>query len=46
VELVRGSSGVFDVHADEELVFSRHQARRFPDAEPDVLAPLRAKLGS
>ena len=33
VELVKGSGGIFDVYADEKLVFSKHQEHRFP--EPD-----------
>jgi selT/selW/selH-like putative selenoprotein len=31
-ELVRGSSGVFDVRVDGKLVFSKHAVDRFPDA--------------
>ena len=29
-ELVKGKNGVFDVVADGNLVFSKHQAGRFP----------------
>lgn len=38
-ELIPGKGGVFDVKADGKLVFSKHEAGRFP--EPDeVLAAL------
>jgi selT/selW/selH-like putative selenoprotein len=30
-ELVAGHNGIFDVHIDDELVFSRHEEARFPD---------------
>jgi selT/selW/selH-like putative selenoprotein len=30
---VRGSSGVFDVVADEALIFSKAEAGRFPEDE-------------
>ena len=30
-ELIRGSSGVFDVHVDGKLVFSKHDEGRFPE---------------
>lgn len=31
VELIRGKNGVFDVHVDEQLIFSKHQLHRFPE---------------
>lgn len=31
VDLIRGNRGVFDVHIDDRLVFSKHQLHRFPD---------------
>ncbi len=31
-ELIRGKAGVFDVHADGALVFSKHALGRFPEA--------------
>jgi selT/selW/selH-like putative selenoprotein len=31
-ELVEGTRGIFDVYADDRLVFSKHRAERFPDA--------------
>jgi selT/selW/selH-like putative selenoprotein len=33
VELVPGENGVFDVYVNGSLIFSRFQARRFPDSE-------------
>jgi len=38
-ELVRGDRGIFDVEADGRLVFSKHEAGRFPDPE-EILAEL------
>jgi selT/selW/selH-like putative selenoprotein len=32
VDLIKGNRGVFDVHVDGRLVFSKHQLHRFPDA--------------
>ena len=32
-ELIEGGNGVFDVVADDKLVFSKHQVGRFPDDE-------------
>jgi predicted Rdx family selenoprotein len=31
--LVKGKNGVFDVVADENLIFSKHKVDRFPDEE-------------
>jgi len=31
--LVQGKNGVFDVVADENLIFSKHEVGRFPDEE-------------
>jgi selT/selW/selH-like putative selenoprotein len=30
-ELEEGDRGIFDVHADGKLVFSKHTEQRFPD---------------
>jgi selenoprotein W-related protein len=39
VELVKGTSGVFEITIDGKLVFSKKQLGRFPeDAEIDALA--------
>jgi selenoprotein W-related protein len=39
VELVKGTSGVFEITVDGKLVFSKKQLGRFPeDAEIDALA--------
>ncbi len=37
-ELVKGDNGIFDVEADGVVVFSKHQAGRFP--EPDEVVGL------
>ena len=43
VELVKGTSGVFEVTIDDKLVFSKKQLGRFPeDAEIDALGAGRA----
>ena len=39
VTLVKGSGGVFDVFRDEELLFSKHETGRFPEA-PEIVASL------
>lgn len=44
VEVVMGTGGVFDVHVDGELVFTKSMLGRYPDPD-DVLPLLRAKLG-
>ncbi len=44
VEVVPGANGIFDVHVDGELVFTKSMLGRYPD--PDDVAPLlRAELG-
>ena len=35
-ELIKGSGGVFDVHVDGELIFSKGQEDRFPENEEIV----------
>jgi selT/selW/selH-like putative selenoprotein len=40
VELVKGGSGIFDVHQDGRLVFSKYETHRFPEAE-ELLASLK-----
>jgi selT/selW/selH-like putative selenoprotein len=40
-ELIRGTNGVFDVAVDGQLVFSKHQLRRFPE-DGEVEAAIRA----
>jgi len=37
--LIRGDNGIFDVVADGDLIFSKHDAGRFPE-EDEVLAKL------
>jgi selenoprotein W-related protein len=38
--LIEGSGGVFDVHADGRLLWSKHDAGRFPEND-EILAKLR-----
>jgi selenoprotein W-related protein len=44
VEVVTGTGGIFDVHVDGELVFTKSMLGRYPDPD-DVLPLLREKLG-
>ena len=44
VEIVTGDGGIFDVHVDGELVFTKSMLGRYPDPD-DVVPLLRAKLG-
>ena len=37
--LISGTSGVFDVVVDDQLVFSKHSEKRFPD-NPEVVAAI------
>ena len=32
-KLEKGSGGIFEVYADEKLLFSKHQEHRFPEAD-------------
>ena len=38
VEVVPGATGIFDVHLDGELVFTKSMLGRYPD--PDDVVPL------
>lgn len=42
VELAEGDGGVFDVVADGELVFSKHETGRFPE-DQEIVDALRAR---
>jgi len=44
VEIVPGANGIFDVHVDGELVFTKSMLGRYPDPD-DVLPLIRAHLG-
>ena len=44
VEVVTGDGGIFDVHVDGELVFTKSMLGRYPQPD-DVVPLLRAKLG-
>ena len=41
VELIRGESGIFDVVANGELLFSKHAQNRFPE-NAEILELLEA----
>jgi hypothetical protein len=43
VNLVTGANGIFDVHVDSELVFTKSMIGRYPEPE-DVMPLLRARL--
>jgi predicted Rdx family selenoprotein len=38
IEVVTGANGIFDVHVDAELVFTKSMLGRYP--EPDEVVPL------
>jgi selenoprotein W-related protein len=44
LEVVTGSGGIFDVHLDGELVFTKSMLGRYPEPE-DVLPLLRERIG-
>jgi predicted Rdx family selenoprotein len=44
LELVPGVGGIFDVHVDGELVFTKSMLGRYPDPD-DVLPLIRTQLG-
>lgn len=41
MELIQGDGGIFDVVADGQQVFSKHQAGRFPEND-EVIEAIRA----
>ena len=43
VEVVPGAGGIFDVHVDGSLVFTKSMLGRYPDPD-DVIPLVRAKL--
>jgi selenoprotein W-related protein len=45
LELVPGTGGIFDVHLDDELLFTKKMIGRYPDPE-DVLPLLRERIGN
>jgi len=44
LELVPGTGGIFDVHLDGELLFTKSMIGRYPDPD-DVLPLLRERIG-
>ena len=45
VEVVTGVDGIFDVHVDDELVFTKSMLGRYPQPD-DVVPLLREKLAA
>ncbi len=43
-QLIKGAAGVFDVIADDTIVFSKDEAQRFPE-DVEIIAALR-QLGA
>ena len=43
VEIVPGDDGIFDVHVDGELVFTKSMLGRYPDPD-DVIPLLRERI--
>ena len=41
-KLIEGSGGVFDVKVDDKLIFSKHEAGRFPE-DLEILEALATK---
>ena len=41
-ELVPGHNGIFDVHVDGDLIFSRHEEARFPEHQ-EILEAINNK---
>ena len=44
MEVVPGANGIFDVHVDGELVFTKSMLGRYPDPD-DVVPLLHSRLG-
>ena len=44
LDVVPGAGGIFDVHVDGELVFTKSMLGRYPQPD-DVVPLLRPKLG-
>ena len=41
-ELVKGADGIFDVVVDDEVIFSKHREKRFPETT-EILGRLRTR---
>jgi len=39
-ELIRGGGGIFDVAVDGEMIFSKHEAGRFPESD-EILSQIQ-----
>ncbi len=42
IELVAGANGIFDISIDNEMIFSKAEKGRFPEAD-EVIALIRAR---
>ena len=42
-ELIRGGGGVFDVKADDAVIFSKHREERFPE-NAEVVEAIKKQL--
>ncbi|MBU1196711.1 MAG: Rdx family protein [Proteobacteria bacterium] len=40
-ELIPGSKGIYDVIVDDKMIFSKHQANRFPENE-EILSLIKS----
>jgi predicted Rdx family selenoprotein len=45
VEVIPGANGIFDVHVDGDLVFTKSMLGRYPDPD-DVVPLLRERLAA
>jgi selenoprotein W-related protein len=45
LELVPGTGGIFDVHVDDELLFTKKMIGHYPDPD-DVIPLLRERIGA
>ena len=45
LEVVPGANGIFEVHVDGELVFTKSKLGRYPEPE-DVTSLVKDKLGA
>lgn len=43
--MIKGKNGIFDVHLDGELVYSKYQTFRFPEPG-EVEAEIRKRIGT
>ncbi len=44
-KLIAGGGGIFDVHADGKLIYSKHETGRFPE-DDEIIKLLRPVAGA